>query len=121
MVGPEDTSTVGFYADGGVVFSRLVVGRPNDAFGFAVAYSKISDGAVGLDRDARGFGSASLVRDGEVDLEINYQAEIVPDWTVQPMFQYIWHPGGNVAHPNDASGGAIPDASVFGLRTSIAY
>ena len=121
MVGPEDTSTVGFYADGGVVFSGLVVGRPNDAFGFAIAYSKISDGAIELDKDARGFGSGALVRDGEVDLEINYQAEIVSGWTVQPMLQYIWHPGGNVANPADASGRAIPDATVLGLRTSIAY
>ena len=121
MVGPEDTSTVGFYADGGVVFSGLVVGRPNDAFGFAIAYSKISDGAIELDKDARGFGSGALVRDGEVDLEINYQAEIVSGWTVQPMLQYIWHPGGNVANPADASGRAIPDATVLGFRTSLSY
>ena len=121
IVGPQDTSTAGFYADGGVVFSGLITGRPNDAFGFAVAYSKASDGAIDLDRDARGFGSGSLIRDGEVDLEINYQAEIVSGWSVQPMFQYIWHPGANVANPNDASGGAIPDAAVFNLRTSVAY
>ena len=121
MAGPEDTSTVSFYADGGVVFSSLVAGRPNDAFGFALAYSKISNGAIELDKDARAFGSGPLVRDGELDLEINYQAEIVSGWTVQPVFQYIWHPGGNAANPADPAGGAIPDAAVLGVRTSISY
>ena len=121
MAGPDDTSAVSFYADGGVVFSGLVAGRPNDAFGFALAYSKISGSAIALDEDARAFGAGALVRDGELDLEINYQAEIVSGWTVQPMFQYIWHPGGNVANPGDLAGGAIPDAAVLNLRTTVNY
>lgn len=121
IAGPQDTSAVSFYADSGVVFSGLVVGRPNDAFGLAVAYSKISGSAIDLDEDARAFGSGALVRDGEVDLEINYQAEIVSGWTVQPVFQYIWHPGGNVANPADPAGAAIPDATVFALRTTVNY
>ena len=32
-------------------------------------------------------------------LELSYQAQIKPGWTVQPFFQYIVNPGGHVADP----------------------
>lgn len=121
MAAPDDRNVLSFYGDAGLVFSGFVAGRPGDAFGIAVAYSKVSDRAAALDQDARAFGAGSLVRDFEFDLELNYQAEIIPGWIVQPMFQYIWHPGGTIANPNDPAGGAIGDASVIGLRSTINY
>ena len=121
MAAPEDRNSLNFYGDAGLVFSGFVPNRPGDMFGIALAYSNISHAAAGLDQDARAFGGGSLVRDFELDLELNYQAQIVPGWTVQPMFQYIWHPGGNVANPNDPAGRAIGDAAVFGLRTTVNY
>ena len=121
MAAPPDRNSLDFYGDTGLVFSGFVANRPGDAFGIAVAYSKISGRAADLDKDGRAFGTGRLVRDGEVDLELNYQAQIVPGWTLQPMFQYIWHPGGNIVNPNDPAGRAIGDAAVFGLRTTINY
>jgi porin len=121
MAAPGDRNSLSFYGDAGLVFSGFVAGRPGDAFGVAVAYSKISDAAAGFDWDALAIGTGTQVRDFELDLELNYLAEIAPGWTVQPMFQYIWNPGGTTVNPDDPKAQAIRDAAVFGLRTTINY
>ena len=40
-------------------------------------------------------------------------------WTIQPDFQYIWQPGGNV--PAENGRGAVENAAVFGARTAISF
>jgi len=52
-----------------------------------------------------------VVRDFEANLELNYQAQIVPGWTVQPNMQFIWHPNGD----------ATRDAMVVGVRSFMQY
>lgn len=115
---PGDRNTVEVYLDGGLKFAGFVPGRANDTFGAAVAYARISDTARGLDRDNAALGNQSIVRDYEAMVELSYTAQIVPGWTLQPDFQYIWHPGGRV---EDANGKVIGDAAVFGLRTTVNY
>jgi len=115
---PDDRNTIEVYLDGGLKFAGFVTGRPNDTFGAAVAYARISDAARGLDRDNVALGNQSIVRDYEAMIELSYTAQIVPGWTLQPDFQYIWHPGG---HAEGANGKAIADAAVFGLRTTVNY
>ena len=120
---PQDRNLVDLYVDGGVTFSGLFASRPDDAFGASFAYTRISDRAASLDKDSIAFGAtARPVRDYEGLIEVTYQAQILPGWTAQPNFQYIFHPGGHVPNPGIA-GGATPirDAAVFGLRTSIKY
>jgi porin len=51
------------------------------------------------------------VRDYETNLELSYVAQIVPGWTLQPDFQYIWHP----------SGFAGRDAMVLGFRSVVNF
>jgi Carbohydrate-selective porin, OprB family len=49
---------------------------------------------------------------------LTYQAQITHDWSVQPDFQYIVHPGGHAPSPSDPSGmSVIPNAMVFGVRS----
>jgi len=115
---PDDRNTIEVYLDGGLKFAGFVTGRPNDTFGAAVAYARISDAAGGLDRDNVALGKQTVVRDYEAMIELSYTAQIVPGWTLQPDFQYIWHPGG---HAEGANGKAIGDAAVFGLRTAVNY
>ena len=51
-----------------------------------------------------------------------YQAQIVPGWTLQPAFHYVFHPGGHIPDPNSpVPGAAIKDAAVFALRSVIVY
>ena len=99
-------------------FAGFVPGRPDDTFGAAVAYARISDAARGLDRDNVAAGNQSVVRNYEAMIELSYTTPIVPGWTLQPDFQYIWHPG---AHADDGTGKPIADAAVFGLRTTVNY
>jgi porin len=46
-------------------------------------------------------------------------AQIKTGWTLQPDFQYIWQPGGNV--PDENGNGAIQNAIVFGARTTVNF
>ena len=52
-------------------------------------------------------------------LEITYQIVLAPWWSLQPDFQYIWNPGGNV--PDDTGTRPIKDATVLGVRTTISF
>ena len=54
-----------------------------------------------------------VARNYEALIEICYTYEIRSGWTVQPDFQYIFQPGGNVA--------GVDDAAVVGARTSINF
>jgi porin len=118
---PSDRNLIDLYLDGGVEFSRVVPSRPNDRFGIALEYIRISDAAGQLDRDVQLFSGVPVpVRDYEAVLETYYQAEITPGCLLQPMFQYVVHPAGGAADPNDHTK-RIKDAAVFGFRTTLKF
>ena len=94
-------------------FAGLVPNRPDDVFGVAGAYGKISNALRGFERESGG-----LVQDYEAMIEVTYQAALMPGWTIQPDIQYIFHPGGNIA---DANGLPTKNALVLGVRTSMAF
>ncbi len=119
---PLDRNLMSFYAEAGVNFIGLWTERPDDTFGCAVAFSQLSPPLGALDRDSNFFsGDTAPVRSYELALEVTYQAQIGPSWIVQPDFQYIFRPGGGVVDPTNPTVGRIPDAAVFGLRTSISF
>jgi porin len=118
MGAPSDRNLVDFGLDAGAVFKGFVRGRPSDSFGVATSWAQVSNDAKALDADAIGFGSSIPIRQDEVLLEANYVAQILPGWTVQPDFQYVWNPGGNVLNDD---GSLRQNAAVFGVRTSINY
>ena len=100
---PPDRNPVEFYLDGGIVFSGMLPGRPDDKVAATFLYSHISRDAAALDRDMIAFtGMPQPIRDYELKLALVYHAQIVPGWTVQPAFHYIFHPGGHVPDPNAA-------------------
>lgn len=114
---PSDRNLLSYYIDGGAGIKGLFAGRPDDTLTFGVAYAKVSKDAAAADIDA---GNA-VVRDHEVVFEVSYAAQIAPWWILQPDLQYIVHPGGNVADPNDPNGGAVKNALVAGLRSTIKF
>jgi porin len=122
-VSPSDRNLISAYFDGGATYKGLFAGRGNDTLGVGFAFANISSAARGLDRDAVSFsGIERPVRDYEAAVEITYQAQVTPTWMLQPVFQYIIHPGGHIRDPLNASGySAIPNAAVFGLRTMVKY
>ena len=122
-ISPSDRNLISFYIDGGFQFTGFNEARPNDKFGIAMTYARISDAARSSDRDVQRFsGTPYPVRDFEAVFEMTYAAEIQAGWTVQPVFQYVFHPGGGVVDPNDPTQTRrIKDAAVFGLRSTFNY
>lgn len=120
---PSDRNLINFYVDGGLQFTGFSDARPNDKFGVGMTYARISDAARAADRDVQVFiGAPFPIRDFEAVFEMTYVAEIQTGWTVQPVFQYVLHPGGGVVDPNDPTQTKrIKDAAVFGLRSTFNY
>jgi porin len=108
---PSDRNLIDFYVDGGIVVSGMVPGRPDDKFGGGFIYSQFSKGVRDFDGDQIAFGNAAVQRDFEANLELNYQFQMMKNWTLQPNMQFIWHPNGN----------ADRDAMVVGVRSFVQY
>jgi porin len=108
---PDDRNLVNFYFDAGVNFAGLLQGRSNDVFGISFAYTKISTSVRGATYDS----ALAPLPSHETLLEMTYQAQIMPGWTVQPVAQYIIQPNARLNGTNYAN------AAVFGVRTTINY
>ena len=109
---PSDRNLVDVHLDGGIVFAGLIPNRPDDRFGASVIYARFSDSVRAFDQDQINFsGVPGTVRDYETNLELTYVAQIIPGWTVQPDFQYIWHPSGQAGR----------DAKVMGVRSVLKF
>lgn len=84
--------------------------RPDDKFGAAIIYSRFSNSVRAFDQDQISFGSlATPPRDYEANLELTYVAQVVPGWTLQPVYTYIWHPSG--------TGIRYSNAQIAGVRS----
>jgi porin len=118
-----DRNLVSFYVDGGINYLAPFEGRDSDILGFAVAYAGIGSAASALNRDANFFSSVGRpIRNFEMAIELTYKAQIAPWWVLQPDLQFILHPAGNVSNPTDPTGvRPIPNATVVGLRTTVAF
>lgn len=118
---PSDLNLVSYSFDTGVRFVGMVSGRPNDEFGFAAAYNRISSRVSGFDSDAIALaGAVEPIRSGEAVAEFTYKAQIAKGWFLQPDLQYVWQPGGKAADPANPAK-PIPDAVVLGVRTIVTY
>jgi porin len=122
-ISPSDRNLISTYFDGGFLFTGFSDARPDDRFGIAATYARISASARALDRDVQFFtGTPYPVRDFEAILEVTYAAQITPNFVVQPVFEYIMHPAGGAVDPNDPTQThRIKDAVMFGLRTTVTY
>lgn len=113
---PSDRNLIDVYADGGIAYEGLISGRPEDTVGVGVAYARVSPDVAHLDALAGG----PLVQDYQAIIEATYQYVVLPGFSIQPEFQYVFHPGAHgVANPLD--GLPIGDAAVFGLRATVHY
>ena len=104
---PDNVNVVNWYFDAGFNFSGFVPGRLLDTAGVAIARSNFSPDYS----DAQVAGGSNSFSQ-ETVIEATYKAQITPWWTLQPDFQYIFNPSGEEGSR---------DATVIGLRTSIAF
>ncbi|HVY13773.1 MAG TPA: carbohydrate porin [Rhodopila sp.] len=117
----QDRNAVYFYLDAGATWKGTFPGRDNDVVGLAVAWANVSHSLRSLDLDANfDSGVDSPIQSSEVVLELTYQAPITPWLTLQPDFQYVFHPGGGLPQANDPTQ-ALNDAAIFGLRGTITF
>jgi porin len=120
---PEaDRNQIAWEVNAGLNAKGMLFGREEDVLGLAFAYARIGGRARGLDEDTNIFnGSTAPVRDYESVIELTYKAQITPWLALQPDFQYVMHPGGNVADPLGNGSDAVEDAAVLSLRTVITF
>lgn len=119
---PSDRNLIDFYLDGGLYSAGMIPGRPDDKFGVSFLYAQISNAARGLDGDNVLYSGVPLpTRSYQLSLEFTYRALITPGWTIQPDFQYIIHPGGNVAVASSNPPVAAKNAMVFGFRSVMKF
>jgi len=119
----SNRNLIDYYADGGVVFSGMVPGRPDDKFGATFIYAHVSRELRRLDRDFQNLqGIAKPLHSGELTFEISYLAQITKGWQIQPDIQYVRRPGGGTAFPNDPTQSRrIKDAKLIGLRSTFTW
>lgn len=122
-VSPSDRNLISLYVDGGFLLTGFSDVRPDDRIGIAMTYAKISSAARQADRDVFAMTGVPVpVRDYEAVFEATYGAQIQSNWLVQPVFQYVFHPGGGIVDPLDPTQThRIKDAAVFGFRSTITY
>jgi porin len=122
-VSPSDRNLINAYVDGGFLFTGFSDAYPNDRFGIAATYARISDHDRALDRDVQIFtGTAYPIRDYEAVFELTYAHQLQPGFVLQPVVQYVMHPGGGAVDPYDPTQThRIKDAVMVGVRTTVSY
>ncbi len=117
----DDCNSMDFYAAGGLAYKGAIPTRENDVCGVAINYCRVSDSLRRAQRDANTIvalgGTPNHLAEGpvpdyEMSLEATYRVALAPWWSLQPDFQYIFHPGGSKA---------LEDAVVVGLRTTVSF
>jgi porin len=120
MGAPGDRNAVNVFVSGGVTY-KGAFSRDNDTIGLGVSWARISDTARASDAAfAQATGSFLPTRTSETVLELSYQMQIAPWWTVQPDLQYVFNPAGGIPNPNHPDK-RIGDALIVGLRTGITF
>jgi porin len=110
---PEDRNLAEFGIDGGLVYKGLIPSRDWDTLAIAGSYLKMSDDIRSAQQDLNMMAPGSVTEaDYEAVVEVSYKLQLTAWWTLQPSFQQVFHPGGS---------GAIPDASVFILQTTLRF
>jgi porin len=116
MAAPSDGNMIELYWEAGLTFEGLWSARPNDILGIGYAYTGVSSQIIDFDR-SQGY---PVIPSFEGVLEISYTAQIMQGLYLQPDFQYFWNPGGHSGSPDNPYV-AVPNAAVFGLRTTVNY
>jgi porin len=81
------------YLGAGLVQQGMIVWRPDDRLGLAIAHAIVSNSAVNV------FG----LHHAETSFEVTYQVKVRRQFVIQPELQYIRHPAA-VAHAPDSVG-----------------
>jgi len=113
---PPEGNLIQHYFEAGITLHGLFDERPNDTFGIGFVYTGVSSQLIEFYKEI----GYPVIPSFEGVLEVSYTAEIMKGLYLQPDFQYFWNPGGHTSDPVDPYV-TIPNAAVFGLRTTVNY
>jgi porin len=116
IAAPPEGNLIQSYYEGGLTMNGLVDARPNDIFSVGFIYIGVSSQVI----DYYESQQFPVVPSFEAVFEASYTAEIMKGLYLQPDFQYFWNPGGHSGDPDNPDI-PIPNAAVFGLRTTVNY
>ncbi|MCX8154943.1 MAG: carbohydrate porin [Verrucomicrobiae bacterium] len=110
---PADRNPMEFYLEGGLVYTGLLPGRAKDKLGLGVVYGQMSREVRRLAREEREAGvEVAALPDFEAAVEVTYHAVLTRVWILQPVVQWIIHPGGSRE---------LNDAVVVGVRSVLDF
>jgi len=104
---PGDRNPLMYEAQLGARYTGLFDGRPEDKVGAGIIYSVNGDAYSNAYAEANGRGLSA-----ETTLELDYQYNPTPWFSIQPDIQYIIDPGGDYQRQ---------DILVLGLRTIVRF
>lgn len=118
---PGDRNLINFYSDAGLNAYGMIASRPEDVFGVAVAYARVSPSARGFNSDDIAYNAVTTpLRSSERLVEVTYAAQIAAGWTLQPNFQYVIRPGAGAPDPGQP-GRPLRNAAIVGMRTMLKF
>ena len=121
MGAPGNRNLVDFSVNSGLTLKAPLPTRDNDTFGVGFGFAKVSGSVAAFDQATNFFtGSFVPIRSSETFVEVTYQIQATPWWTVQPDFQYFFTPGGGIVNPSNPSQ-SVPNAAVFGVRSVVTF
>ena len=107
------TALLQYFWETGIVKLGTFAGRDEDSIGFAVSQGLVSNSLIGAQNQANAVDPGSAdVQSYEMDLELNYRAQIAPWFSLLPNIQYVVRPGGVTTTPN---------ALVLGLQAGVTF
>ena len=120
MGAPGDRNLANVSFNTGIALKAPFPGRDNDSVGIGYGFAKISPSALLADQDRNLLTGAYPIRSSESFVEVTYQYQATPWWTLQPDFQYVFMPSGGIPNPLQP-GKRVGNSATFGLRTNIVF
>ncbi len=107
------TALLQYFWEVGVVKLGTFAGRDDDSIGFAISQGLVSNSLTGAQNQANAANPGSAdVQSYEMDLELNYRAQLAPWFSLMPNIQYVVRPGAVTTTPN---------ALVLGLQAGLSF
>ena len=107
------TALLQYFWEVGLVKLGTFAGRDADSIGFALSQGLVSNSLIGAQNQANAGDPGSVdVQSYEMDIELNYRAQIAPWFSLMPNIQYVVRPGGVTTTPN---------ALVLGLQAGLTF
>jgi porin len=121
-VAPQtDENLIGWSFNTGLSLAAPFIARPHDTAGLDISLGQISPRAAGLDRDTGLYtGTSTPIRGTEALFELTYQAQATPWLTMQPVVQWVVHPGAGINNPA-APGQVLKNEVVAGVRAVTSF